>query len=93
MKRGLIVCRTGMGSSMMIRIKVDQVLKEIGKSMILEHDVLSGLGQYHDIDVVITMSDLVPEIEDKVSYCIGIENIVDKEALRKKLVEFFEKTT
>ena len=91
MKRALIVCRTGMGSSMMLRIKVDQVLREMGESMELAHDVLSGLGQYRDIDVVITMSDLVPEIQDKVNYCIGVKNIVDKDAIREKLAEFFEK--
>ena len=28
MKRGLVVCRTGMGSSMMLRIKLEQVISE-----------------------------------------------------------------
>ena len=58
MKRGLIVCRTGMGSSMMLRIKVDQVIRENGYQLELVHDALSGIEQYHDVDVVITMSDL-----------------------------------
>ena len=38
MKRGLIVCRTGMGSSMMLRIKVDQVIRENGYQLELVHD-------------------------------------------------------
>lgn len=89
MKRGLIVCRTGMGSSMMLRIKVDQVIRENGYQLELVHDALSGIEQYHDVDVVITMSDLVPEIEGKFKYCIGIENILDKEAIKNKLDNFF----
>ena len=39
--------------------------------------------------IVITMSDLVPEIEGKFKYCIGIENILDKEAIKNKLDNFF----
>ena len=89
MKRGLIVCRTGMGSSMMLRIKVDQVIRENGYQLELLHDALSGIEQYHDVDVVITMSDLVPEIKGKFKYCIGSENILDKEAIKNKLDNFF----
>ena len=89
MKRGLIVCRTGMGSCLMLRIKVDQVIRENGYQLELVHDALSGIDQYHDVDVVITMNDLVPEIKGKFKYCIGIENILDKEAIKNKLDNFF----
>ena len=89
MKRGLIVCRTGMGSSMMLRIKVDQVIRENGYQLELVHDALSGIELQLDVDFVIKMNDLVPEIKGKFKYCIGIENILDKKAIKNELDKFF----
>ena len=43
MRRGLVVCRTGMGSSMMLRIKLEQVIGENKFPIEMEHDVLSAL--------------------------------------------------
>ena len=41
--KGLIVCRTGMGSSLMLKIKAQKVIDKHGWDIDLEHDVLSGL--------------------------------------------------
>ena len=65
MKRGLVVCRTGMGSSMMLRIKLEQVISENKFPIELEHDVLSAINNY-DVDFVVTMSDLVEQIKNEV---------------------------
>ena len=89
MKRGLVVCRTGMGSSMMLRIKLEQVIGENNFPLELEHDVLSAISNYN-VDCVITMSDLVKQIEDEAKYVIGINDLINKAEMKEKIEKFFE---
>lgn len=89
MKRGLVVCRTGMGSSMMLRIKLEQVIGENKFPLELEHDVLSAISNY-DVDCVITMMDLVEQIKDEAKYVIGINDLMNKAEMKEKIEKFFE---
>lgn len=90
MKRGLVVCRTGMGSSMMLRIKLEQVISENNLDIDLEHDVLSAITNY-DVDFVVTMNDLVDQVKDDVKTVIGIEDLMNKEELKAKLFDYLNK--
>ena len=85
MKRGLVVCRTGMGSSMMLRIKLEQVIGENKFPLELEHDV----SNYY-VDCVITMMDLVEQIKDEAKYVIGINDLMNKVEMKEKIEKFFE---
>ena len=58
----LVCCRAGMGSSMMLKIKCDQVIKEEGLPIETEHGNLDSLIGFNG-DLVITMSDLTAELE------------------------------
>lgn len=89
MKTALVTCRTGMGSSMMLKIKVDQVVKENGFDLKVLHDELSAVRTFKG-DLLITMADLAPELEGKAKYVIGINNLMDKEEIKEKLEKFFE---
>ena len=53
----LVCCRAGMGSSMMLKIKIDQVIKENDLPIETEHGNLDSLIGFNG-DLVITMSDL-----------------------------------
>ena len=90
MKRGLVVCRTGMGSSMMLRIKLEQVISENNLDIDLEHDVLSAITNY-DVDFVVTMNDLVDQVKDDVKAVIGTEDLMNKEELKAKLLDYLNK--
>lgn len=90
MKKGLVVCRTGMGSSMMLRIKLEQVISENNLDIDLEHDVLSAITNY-DVDFVVTMNDLVDQVKDDVKAVIGIEDLMNKEELKAKLLDYLNK--
>ncbi|BES64229.1 PTS sugar transporter subunit IIB [Gottschalkiaceae bacterium SANA] len=92
MKTGLVLCRTGMGSSMMLRIKLDQVIAENNFPLELSHDVMSGANSYN-VDLIITMKDLVSEFKDSGVYVIGILDIMDKQYMKAELMKFFESTT
>lgn len=89
MKKGLVVCRTGMGSSMMLNIKLNSVIEKNHFPLELDHDVLSGVGMHHP-DVVIVMNDLVDESKDKDVYVIGIRDIMDTKYMEEQLRKFFE---
>jgi PTS system ascorbate-specific IIB component len=89
MKKGLVVCRTGMGSSMMLCIKLNSVIEKNHFPLELEHDVLSGVGM-HNPDVVIVMNDLVDEFKDKDVYVIGIRDIMDTKYMEEELKKFFK---
>ncbi len=90
MKRGLVVCRTGMGSSMMLRIKLEQVISENKFPIELEHDVLSAINNY-DVDFVVTMSDLVEQIKNEVKYVIGIDDLINKNEMKEKLEKYLNR--
>ena len=84
----LTVCGNGIGSSLMLKIKVNEVVKENNLQLVVEHSSLDGLNGF-DGDMVITLIDVAQELEEKkVPYkVVGIRNIVDKEEIKTKLLE------
>ena len=76
----LVCCRAGMGSSMMLKIKENDLPIET------EHGNLDSLIGFNG-DLVITMSDLTDELnaDDRVPSAVGITNIVDKAEMKEKL--------
>jgi len=91
MKSALIACRTGMGSSMMLKIKVDQVIRENKFPIKAEHNSIDAVGQFRG-DLLRTTGDLVPEFQNKVKYIIGIQNLMDKKEIKEKLEKFLADT-
>lgn len=57
----LVCCRAGMGSSMMLKIKCDQVIKEDNLPIETEHGNLDSIIGFRG-DLVITMIDLTEEL-------------------------------
>ncbi len=88
-KKALIACRTGMGSSMMLKIKVDQVVKANNFPLEVQHSTLDDVKSFKG-DLLITMADVADEMAGQVPYVIGINNLMDKEEITKKLQLFFD---
>ena len=88
MHKALVACRAGVVSSLMLKIKVNEVVKENNLQLVVEHSSLDGLNGF-DGDMVITLIDVAQELEEKkVPYeVVGIRNIVDKEEIKTKLLE------
>ena len=88
MHKALVACRAGVGSSLRLKIKVNEVVKENNLQLVVEHSSLDGLNGF-DGDMVITLIDVAQELEEKkVPYeVVGIRNIVDKEEIKTKLLE------
>ena len=87
MYQGLVACRAGMGSSVLLKIKIEQVIKENNFPIKVEHGNLDSLVGYKG-DLLFTMEDLANELRDKVKYAIGIRNIVDKNEIKAKIEEY-----
>lgn len=90
MYRALVACRAGMGSSVLLKIKVDQVIKENNFPIETEHGNLDSLSGFTG-DLLVTMDDLTDELSDKVKHAVGIRNIVSKDEIKEKLQEFLNK--
>lgn len=92
--RALVCCRAGMGSSMMLKIKCDQVIKEKGLPIETEHGNLDSINGFTG-DLVITMSDLTEELsaDPRVPSAVGITNIVNKGEIAEKLTAWVEEHT
>lgn len=89
MKKALVMCRTGMGSSMMLCIKLNKVIKENKFPLEIQHDVTSG-GIPKDADLIITMLDLVNDFKDSGVYIIGIKDIMDTDYMKQELKKYFD---
>lgn len=86
MKKILVVCRTGMGTSMLLKIKVEQIISSLNLDAEVYHDVASAISGYNDIDILITMKDLADEFKEKFPIVIGVASI-NKEEIKSKILE------
>lgn len=89
-KKALVMCRTGMGSSMMLKISAEEVIDRNNWPMDVTHDALSGYMGQSNVDVIITMSDLTDEFAGSPAYVIGVDDIMDTDALERELRTYFE---
>lgn len=88
-KKALIMCRTGMGSSLMLKINVQKIVDKLDLPLDLEHDVFSGFAG-RNCDLIITMDDLADEFKNSDKHIIAVKDIMDTEYLEQKLTEYFQ---
>lgn len=87
MYRALVCCRAGMGTSMLLKTKADQVIHENGYPIVTEHGNLDSLLAF-DGDVVITMNDLAEDLKNKIPYVIAVNSAINKEEIKKCIEEY-----
>lgn len=89
MLKVLAACGNGMGSSMIIKMKIEKVLKEMGKDANVHHaSVGEAKTQAKDFDVVIVSQMFVKDftVPEKVKV-VGLVNLLDENEIRSKLEE------
>lgn len=86
MSKALVACRAGVGSSLMLKIKLNEVIKENGYDIQVEHSSLDAVPGFNG-EYIVTLIDVAHELEAKnlPQKIIGIQNIVDKNEIREKL--------
>ena len=92
MHKALVACREGVGSSLMLKIKVNEVIKENDFPIEVEHSSLDGVVGFPG-DMIITLTDVADELREKnvPQEIVGVVNIVDKNEIKAKLEEALAK--
>jgi len=86
----MTVCGAGVGSSVMLRANIIDILKKYGikcnggDCIIITADPLTAKGQ--TADIVITQETFLPSIKDIKAKIILLKNLVSKKELEEKLI-------
>ncbi len=73
----MVVCGTGMGSSMILKMMVEQVVAAEGMDATVTSDLSSDV-KGSDADIFVAGTDLAPTLDPPDAIVIGIQNIMDK---------------
>lgn len=84
MKKVLIVCGNGLGSSMIVEINAKKILQELGKEADVSHTDLST-GKTEQADLYLGSEDIVESLEDGKKNVVKLKNLMDKNELREAL--------
>ncbi|MGL4677009.1 MAG: PTS sugar transporter subunit IIB [Brevinema sp.] len=86
----LAICGFGVGSSLMLKISIEKICKEIGvEAHVTNGDLASVKGE--SCDAIFTSKSLLANLQASTSYPIyGITNFIDKTEVRKAIEQFLE---
>lgn len=82
----LTVCGMGSGSSLILKMNVESVLKEEGISAEVEACDLGSVGG-SEADLIISTKDLESQLEGSNVKKIFLHNVVDKSVLKEELLK------
>ncbi|WP_368486994.1 PTS sugar transporter subunit IIB [Spiroplasma sp. DGKH1] len=84
----LCACGNGMGSSMIIKIKVEQVLSELNVEGTVETaSVGEAKGIGDNFDIVLCSTYLADDLGDLHAKVIGLANLLDEKAIKSALAQ------
>lgn len=91
MIQALVACRAGVGSSLMLKIKLNEVIAEHNLPMEVQHSSLDELASFSG-PIVVTLSDVADDLRaEKVpKEIVGITNILDKNEIYTKIQKALE---
>ncbi|NQZ94009.1 MAG: PTS sugar transporter subunit IIB [Moritella sp.] len=88
MKKILVVCGNGLGTSLMMEMAVKEVAKKIGFEAEIDHEDLSSAASSH-ADIWVAATDIASQLEDAgKKNIIRLVNIFDKESIEAQLKTF-----
>ena len=83
------LCGMGFGSSMMLKLFIEEILKDLGmKAEVVPWDLGTFKGQ--QADIVVAPTDMEMHLRSTSAKVVLIKNLVDKKELRDKLVPVLE---
>lgn len=86
MRNILVVCSSGLGTSLMIRLNLESILRELGIQANVQHVDASSI-TYHPSDLVIGAQQIIESLAEQIgAETLGLSSITDKEHLREKLI-------
>jgi PTS system ascorbate-specific IIB component len=79
------VCGMGLGTSMMLKLTVQKVLKDAGIEATVD-PVDLGSFKSMQADVVVAPTSMGPQVSGTPARVVLIDNLIDKEEIRRKVV-------
>lgn len=87
MKKIIVACNSGLGTSLMIRLNVEALLKEWGLKAWVEHTDISSVDAF-DADLIIGSNYVMESLQfAKDVETIGLDDITDRQYLKARLLE------
>ena len=90
MLRVLAACGNGMGSSQIIKMRIEQVLKEMGLAFKVDHSsVGEAKNQAKNYDLVLVANQLVKEFMNvpETTKVVGLINLLSAQEIREKVTK------
>lgn len=87
MKKVLVACGCGMGSSQLLKMNCSKVLNDLGVEHEIEHTSIGeAKSMAHEYDLIIVAENFVSSFDDSCGAAVvGLKNIMSKKELREKL--------
>jgi len=87
MKKVLVVCGNGLGTSLMMEMAVKEVLKKLGKEADVDHEDLSSSGS-SQADIWVAAKDIAVQLKEAgKENVVSLTNIFDKVDIEAQLKE------
>lgn len=84
----LCLCGSGMGTSMIIKLRTQQVMKKLGINGSVEALGLGmGKSQLNNFDVVLCTENFVSEVKNSKALAYGLKNVMDTAEIEKALAD------
>jgi len=82
----IAVCGMGIGTSVLLKMNIDQALEALGETADVEaSDISSARGAAASADLVMTSAELAPQLGDIDTPITVVNNFVDQDEVREKL--------
>jgi len=87
----LTICGCGMGSSVILRLNTEKILKELGVQAKVEvSDITTGKGAARDADLILISNELSSLLKDIDRPVIELTNFVNKTEIKEKLENYLK---
>lgn len=84
------VCGNGLGTSLILKINVDKILKELGETADVEATDVGSVGS-SGADLIVTTSQFESNLKTVNKEVIYVNNVMDKVNLKEQLTAYFAK--
>ncbi|PFG56423.1 PTS system IIB component (L-Asc family) [Vibrio sp. ES.051] len=88
MKKIMVVCGNGLGTSLMMEMAVKEVAKKMGLEVEVDHEDLSSASS-SKADIWVAATDVASQLADQGKQnIVSLANIFDKESIEEQLQKF-----
>ncbi len=86
MKKILIVCGNGLGSSFIVEMNVKKILKELNKQAEVGHTDMTS-AKSESADLILCAKDIAERLSGHSATVIGLSNLLDNNKIKQILAE------